>query len=100
MVEKTGVKSWGWKVGGWNVLQSIGKASPFQLIVMALLEIVLYETNEHIGRYYIKARINQIIGLTQRYTYRVLQTIQWNLYFYERAVLGSARAALKFKYEI
>jgi len=33
----------------------IGKASPFQLIVMALLEIVLYETNEHIGRHYIKA---------------------------------------------
>ena len=39
----------------------------------------------------------------QRYTYRVLQTIQMNLYFCvwaERAVLGSAKSALKFKYEI
>ena len=60
---KSRVESWGWKVRGWNVLQPIGKASPFQLIVMAMLEIVLYETNEHIGRHYIKARINQIIGL-------------------------------------
>ena len=60
---KSRVESWGWKVRGWNFLQPIGKASPFQLIVMALLEIVLYETNEHIGRHYIKARIDQIIGL-------------------------------------
>ena len=40
----------------------------------------------------------------QRYTYRVLQTIQMNLILLcvwaERAVLGSAKTALKFKYEI
>jgi hypothetical protein len=40
----------------------------------------------------------------QRYTYRVLQTIQMKLILLfvwaERAVLGSAKTALKFKYEI
>ena len=40
----------------------------------------------------------------QRYTYRVLQTIQMKLMLLcvwaERAVLGSAKTALKFKYEI
>ena len=40
----------------------------------------------------------------QRYTYRVLQTIQMKLIplwvWAERAVLGSAKTALKFKYEI
>ena len=61
MVESQGLKVGVENFGGWNVLQPIGKASPFQLIVMALLEIVLYETNEHIGRHYIKARINQIM---------------------------------------
>ena len=40
----------------------------------------------------------------QRYTYRVLQTIQMKLILLcvwaEQAVLGSAKIALKFKYEI
>ena len=40
----------------------------------------------------------------QRYTYRVLQTIQLRLkllyVWAEPAVLGSAKTALKFKYEI
>ena len=40
----------------------------------------------------------------QRYTYRVLQTIQMKLILLcvlaEPAVLGSTRTALKFKYEI
>ena len=40
----------------------------------------------------------------QRYTYRVLQTILMKLILLcvwaERAVLGSAKTALKFKYEI
>ena len=40
----------------------------------------------------------------QRYTYRVLQTIQMKLtllcVWAELAVLGSAKTALKFKYEI
>ena len=43
-------------------------------------------------------------GATQRYTYRVLQTIQIELILLcvwaEPAVLGSAKTALKFKYEI
>ena len=42
--------------------------------------------------------------MRQRYTYRVLQTIQMKLILLcvwaERAVLGSAKTALKFKYEI
>ena len=41
---------------------------------------------------------------SQRYTYRELQTIQMKLILLcvwaERAVLGSAKTALKFKYEI
>ena len=41
---------------------------------------------------------------SQRYTYRVLQTIEMKLILLcvwaERAVLGSAKAALKFKCEI
>ena len=44
------------------------------------------------------------LGLSQRYTYRVLQTIQMKLILLcawaERAVLGSTKTALKFKYEI
>ena len=43
-------------------------------------------------------------GGGQRYTYRVLQTIQMKLILLcvwaEPAVLGSAKTALKFKYEI
>ena len=42
--------------------------------------------------------------LSQRYTYRVLQTIQMKLILLcvwaEPAVLGSAKTSLKFKYEI
>ena len=41
---------------------------------------------------------------SQRYTYRVLQTIQMKLIvlcvWAEPAVLGSTKTALKFKYEI
>ena len=43
-------------------------------------------------------------GGKQRHTYRVLQTIQMKLILLsvwaERAVLGGAKTALKFKYEI
>ena len=43
-------------------------------------------------------------SLSQRYTYRVLQTIQMKLILLcvwaELAVLGSTKNALKFKYEI
>ena len=43
-------------------------------------------------------------GFLQRYTYRVLQTIQMKLIlscvWAERAILGRAKTALKFKYEI
>ena len=42
--------------------------------------------------------------VNQRYTYRVLQTIQMKLILLwvwaEQAVLGRAKTALKFKYEI
>ena len=45
-----------------------------------------------------------IAGLEQRYTYRVLQTIQMKLILLlvwaEQAGLGRANTALKFKYEI
>ena len=45
-----------------------------------------------------------ILHLNQRYTYRVLQTIQMEdilLWVWaEGAVLGRAKTALKFKYEI
>ena len=45
-----------------------------------------------------------LLGHNQRYTYRVLQTIQMKLILLcvwaEQAVLGSARTALKFIYEI
>ena len=45
-----------------------------------------------------------VLGVRQRYTYRVLQTIQMKLLLLwvwaERAVLGRAKTALKFKYEI
>ena len=41
---------------------------------------------------------------SQRYTYRVLQTLQMKLiilwFWVERAVLGRAKTALKFKYKI
>ena len=44
------------------------------------------------------------LGMGQRYTHRVLQTIQIKLtllcVWAERAVLGSAKTALKFKYDI
>ena len=44
------------------------------------------------------------LGINQRYTYRVLQTIQMKLILLwvwaERAVLGRAKNALKFKQEI
>ena len=44
------------------------------------------------------------VSYKQRYTYRVLQTIQMKLVFLcvwaEPAILGSAKTALKFKYEI
>jgi hypothetical protein len=46
----------------------------------------------------------KILSLRQRYTYRVLQTIQMKLILLcvwaEPVVLGSTKTALKFKYEI
>ena len=50
------------------------------------------------------AQCSQKESLLQRYTYRVLQTIQMKLIvlcvWAEPAVLGSTKTALKFKYEI
>ena len=46
----------------------------------------------------------KVLGIFQRYTFRVLQTIQMKLIvlcvWAEPAVLGSTKTALKFKYEI
>ena len=46
----------------------------------------------------------KLLAQYQRYTYRELQTVQVKLIFLcvwaERAFLGSAKTALKFKYEI
>ena len=51
-----------------------------------------------------KLLMEELEWVQQRYTYRVLQTIQVKLILLcvwaEPAVLGSAKAALKFKYEI
>ena len=48
--------------------------------------------------------VSNFFGENQRYTYRVLQTIQMKLILLwvwaEPAVLGGAKTALKFKYEI
>ena len=47
---------------------------------------------------------DQALGSKQRYTYRVLQTIQMKLILLcvwaDQAVLGIAKTALKFEYEI
>ena len=44
------------------------------------------------------------VSYKQRYTYRVLQTIQMKLVFLcvwaEPAILGNTKTALKFKYEV
>ena len=49
-------------------------------------------------------KVDKILKGNQRYTYRVLQTIYLKLILLwvwaERAVLGRAKTALKFKYEI
>ena len=49
-------------------------------------------------------KMNWFLNLKQRYTYRVLQTIQMKLkllcVWAEPAVLGSTKTALEFKYEI
>ena len=51
-----------------------------------------------------KIKMNLFLNLKQRYTYRVLQTIQMKLkllcVWAELAVLGRTKTALKFKYEI
>ena len=72
------------------------------------------------GRRYVAQCVGRFVGLFvrehslkmlsffrgggQRYTYRVLQTIQMKLIFLcvwaERAILGIAKTALKFKYEV
>ena len=55
------------------------------------------------GRRFVK-KSQLVWKANQRYTYRVLQTIQMKLILLwvwaERAVLGRAKTALKFKYRI
>ena len=62
-----------------------------------------------VADYYITAILKgecskRVLTFDQRYTYRVLQTIQMTLVlsclWAEPAVLGSAKTTLKFKYEI
>ena len=54
--------------------------------------------------WHVNFRAKLFFLIHQRYTYRVLQTIQMKLILLfvlaERAFLGSAKAALKFNYEI
>ena len=49
-------------------------------------------------------RLSDYPGPTQKYTYRVLQTIQMKLIFLwvwvEQAIMGRAKTALNFKYEM
>ena len=56
------------------------------------------------GIHQIKIYDRESLGYVQRYTDRVLQTIQMKLILLwvlaEQAVLGRAKTALKFKYEI
>ena len=51
-----------------------------------------------------KKKVSITSASVQRYTYRVLQTIQMKLILLcvwaEQAVLGSAKIAFEFKYEI
>ena len=65
----------------------------YTLQVLKILKLILYIFV-----------LGQIGPLGQRYTYRVLQTIQMKLILLcvraERAVMGSDKTALKFKYEI
>ena len=69
---------------------------------IALTNTYSYQT----GPPHLKWNQNKTVNLgdVQRYTYRVLQTIQMKLILLcvwaERAVLGSAKTALKFNYEI
>ena len=52
----------------------------------------------------IETQIYRAFGVTGRDIHRVLQTIQMKLILFciwaDRAILGSAKTALKFKYEI
>ena len=68
--------------------------------LFSLLFIVVVQTMKEYGW---KEGKKLFLGTVQRYTYRVLQTIQTKLILLcvwaERAVLGSAKTALKFKFE-
>ena len=59
---------------------------------------------QKIDHFWVKASLLPRVGHLQRYTYRVLQTIQMKLILLcvwaEWAVLGSAKTDLEFKYEI
>ena len=71
------------------------KNSNQKIVILAIMKIRAEIRNRKSIRYL-------LIG--QSYTYRVLQTIQMKLtllwVWAERAVLGRAKTALKFKYEI
>ena len=61
----------------------------------------LFKGGNYMRKY---GNLHDCLSIIQRYTYRVLQTIQMKLILLcvwaEPAVLGSTKTALKFKYEI
>ena len=63
-----------------------------------LIQLTLHET------LHFRLILTRLLAQIQRYTYRVLQTIQKKLILLcvwaEQAVFGSAKTVLKFKYEI
>ena len=74
----------------------------------SLSEALIFESTnpQYDNRLFIELQVQymKIQSSNQRYTHRVLQTIQMKLILLwvwaERAVLGRAKTALKFKYEI
>ena len=72
-----------------------------------MIEVTLHNAHDILGveKNATEAAIKKVVGyFNKRYTYRVLQTIQMKLIllyvWVEQAILGSAKTAFKFKYEI
>ena len=80
----------------WNLQEQVEKSILLPKIILTfhyLNKLFLWSQN-----------FCKFLAFTHRYTYRVLQTIQMKVILLwvwaERAVLGSTKTALKFKYEI
>ena len=87
-----------------DVLDHFGEFEVFNVVQMATSINFLSVTSRKFTCNWGNHFIPVIIHPDQRYTYRVLQTIQIKVILLwvwaERAVLGQAKTALKFKYEI